>query len=246
MRGPCTGAFQAPVWTVLPCQDMSLGIPVLTDSSVAIADLLPGGPACAAPHGAAICAPGPILGLVPAPTRADAPPSASSRRRSIRAAPDVARLGDGAHPDLHVCPFQPTVPPSSRPGRWSRPPARFPSVDRFALSGPSPRCTPPHSACWWRIRCRLVQSRLSATPWASTAAWKQDRVEQSAIGDSAPAISGSSRTRPSTRTGRAVRLVGGVQPLQLWCLDDHHLFPRVIVNTCGCVVRPQRQWVGVW
>lgn len=36
--GPRTGDFQAPVWTVLPCQETSSGIPTLTDSSVAIAD----------------------------------------------------------------------------------------------------------------------------------------------------------------------------------------------------------------
>ena len=32
MRGPLTGAFQMPVWTVLPCQVMSRGRPTLTES----------------------------------------------------------------------------------------------------------------------------------------------------------------------------------------------------------------------
>src|ERR1700692_2180785 len=32
LRGPITGAFQMPVWTVLPCQVMSRGNPTLTES----------------------------------------------------------------------------------------------------------------------------------------------------------------------------------------------------------------------
>src|SRR3984957_6984128 len=31
-RGPLTGVFQMPVWTVLPCQVMSRGRPTLTES----------------------------------------------------------------------------------------------------------------------------------------------------------------------------------------------------------------------
>src|SRR5580693_3137769 len=32
MHGPLTGAFQMPVWTVLPCQETSRGRPTLTES----------------------------------------------------------------------------------------------------------------------------------------------------------------------------------------------------------------------
>jgi len=32
MRGPATGDFQMPVWTVLPCQLTSRGRPTLTES----------------------------------------------------------------------------------------------------------------------------------------------------------------------------------------------------------------------
>ena len=37
MRGPPTGAFQMPVWTVLPCQITSRGKPTLTESKRPIA-----------------------------------------------------------------------------------------------------------------------------------------------------------------------------------------------------------------
>jgi hypothetical protein len=36
IRGPATGSFQMPVWTVFPCQATSFGIPTLTDRSDAI------------------------------------------------------------------------------------------------------------------------------------------------------------------------------------------------------------------
>src|SRR3954468_15373276 len=39
-RGPSTGRFQIPVCTVRPCQETSLGIPTLTDTTVAMAALL--------------------------------------------------------------------------------------------------------------------------------------------------------------------------------------------------------------
>src|SRR5271155_3542137 len=37
MRGPLIGAFQMPVWTVLPCQVTSRGRPTLTESKRPIA-----------------------------------------------------------------------------------------------------------------------------------------------------------------------------------------------------------------